>query len=433
MAAGAATPAVRHHLRRRRARGREDAQRWRERLGHAGVARPPGPVVWIHGASVGESLSALPLIARIRRDWPDLNVLVTTGTVTSARLLAARLPEGVIHQYAPVDLPAAVTRFLAHWRPDLGMVLESEFWPNLLDAAQRQGIELILVNGRVSARSYATWRRLRPVIARLLDRFALILAQSEEDAGRLAALGARAPRCLGNLKFAAAPLAADPAVVQKLRRALKERPCWVAASTHPGEEEEIATAHAILARHHPGVLTIVVPRHPHRGPEIARALRHRGLRVARRSGGDETPPPGTDVYLADTLGELGLWYRLAEIAFVGGSLVPKGGQNMLEPARLGCAVLCGPHTANFQRVAEAMLATGGLRRVADAPELAASVSTLLRDSDTRTAMIAAAEHFAEAQSSVLDAVTAALAPHLDRAAAKRGDGPPSPAAAITRF
>ncbi|MFQ5467260.1 MAG: 3-deoxy-D-manno-octulosonic acid transferase, partial [Kiloniellaceae bacterium] len=213
-------PLVRRHLKQRCARGREDPARLGERFGHPGRPRPPGPLVWIHGASVGESLSALPLIERIRADWPDLQLLVTTGTVTSARLMGERLPPGVIHQYVPVDLPGAVNRFFDHWRPALGLIVESEFWPNLLLEARRRRIELALVNGRVSARSFASWRRARPIIARLLAQFSLVLAQSREDVRHLEALGAARALRLGNLKFASAPLEADPAELARLRARL---------------------------------------------------------------------------------------------------------------------------------------------------------------------------------------------------------------------
>ena len=411
----AATPVVRRHLRRRAARGREDPARLAERFGHAGVVRPPGPLVWIHGASVGESISALPLIGRIREGWPDLNLLVTTGTVTSARLMAERLPAGVVHQYAPVDLPAAVDRFLDHWRPDLGLIIESEFWPNLLIQARGHGVELALVNGRISGASYAAWGRARPLIAHLLGMFSLTLAQSREDEAILRALGAREPRRLGNLKFAAPALAADPGELGAWQDALGTRPRWLAASTHPGEEEIVADAHARLAVSQPELLTILVPRHPDRGTGIAAGLRARGLKVALRSAGDPVTAE-TDIYLADTIGELGLWYRLSGVVFVGGSLIPKGGQNLLEPAKLGCAILCGPHMTNFLRVSEEMRRADAIRQVVDAEQLAAVAAWLLEDEAARASMIAAAGDYAAAQASVLDEVAAALKPHLDRAA-----------------
>ncbi len=409
-----ATPLVHHLLRKRLARGREDTARFGERLGRAGAARPKGPLVWIHGASVGESLSALPLIEEIQARWPGLNILVTTGTVTSAKIMAERLPAGVLHQFVPVDLPATVRRFMAYWRPALGIVIESEFWPNMLHAAQAQGVELALVNGRMSAKSFAHWNRVRPAIAHLLNLFSIVLAQSREDLRHLRALGAAQAQHFGNLKFAAPPLAADPAALAALRTAIGTRPCWLAASTHPGEETLAAAAHETLSKTHPGVLTLLAPRHPGRGPEIAEMLAARGLRVARRAMG-QIPESSTDIYLADTLGELGLLYRLSDVVFVGGSLVPKGGQNILEPAKLNCAILCGPHTTNFLRVSKVMAEGGALRRVMDAAELAEGVAALLDDEPARDAMIAAADSYAQSEAGVLDGIVEALAPALDRA------------------
>ena len=419
----AATPVVRHHLRQRVARGREDPARLAERFGHAGVARPPGPLVWVHGASVGESLSALPLVDGIREGWPGLNLLMTTGTVTSARLMAERLPEGIIHQYLPVDLPAAVGRFLAHWRPALGLMVESEFWPNLLLQARAGGVDLALVNGRVSGGSYASWRRFRPLIGHLLRQFSITLAQSREDEAHLRDLGAADPLRLGNLKFAAPPLAADPEELAAFRGVLGERPRWLAASTHPGEEDIVAQVHARLAPRFPGLLTLLVPRHPDRGAGLAEGLRSRGLRVALRSA-HQPVSAEIEVYLADTIGEMGLWYRLCDVVFVGGSLIAKGGQNLLEPAKLGGAILCGPHMTNFLRVSEEMSRADAIRQVVDAEQLAAAVSWLLEDDAAREGMIEAAANYAAAQAGVLDHIIGALKPHLDRAAESTAPGPP---------
>lgn len=410
----AAGPVVRGHLRRRAAGGREDPNRVGERLGIPGIARPAGPMVWIHGASVGESLSALPVIERIRRDWPGLQVLVTTGTVTSARLMKDRLPDGVLHQYIPVDLPGAVRRFLDHWDPALGLFIESELWPNLLSQAKARGIDLVLVNGRMSAASYTGWRRVRPLAARLLGVFDLVLAQSQEDRARFEDLGAPGARCQGNLKFAAAALSADADQLRRVQAALGGRPRWLAASTHPGEEEIVARAHAALTPKHPDLLTIIAPRHPNRGGDIAAYLRAAGHSVARRGAGEPLTET-TDIYVADTIGELGLWYRLCEIVLVGGSLVPKGGQNVLEPARLGCAIICGAHMSNFRRVAESMENAQALRRVTDEAALAATVADLLNNAAARDALATAAAEFAAAEAGVLDEIVAALAPHLDRA------------------
>jgi 3-deoxy-D-manno-octulosonic-acid transferase len=411
----AGRPLIRGLLRRRAKRGREDPRRLGERFGRAGLERPEGPLVWIHSASLGESLSALPLIGRIRKAWPGLNLLVTTWTVTSAELLAKRLPDGVIHQYVPIDLPTEVGRFLDHWRPELGLLIESELWPNLLTVAHERDVELILVNGRMSKASYKSWRRLPPLIRRLLALFSLTLAQTPEDQRHFRDLGAVDPQCLGNLKLAAAPLTADGQELAALTAALGDRPRWLAASTHPGEDELAAEAHARLAERRPGLLTLIVPRHPNRGPDIAQSLSALGLAVALRSAG-EAPSEETEIYVADTIGELGLWYRLARVVFVGGSLVAHGGQNLLEPAAQGCAILCGPHTTNFARIAEDLAAVGALRRVGDMAELAADVESLLDDATLRARMGDAAAAYAMTQTEVLDRVFAALSNSLSRAA-----------------
>lgn len=404
-------PLIRLYLSLRMARGKEDAERFGERLGRPGRPRPDGPLVWVHAASVGESLSMLPLIQRLLDERPGLHVLMTTGTVTSARLMAERLPEGAFHQYVPVDRLPYVRRFLDHWRPDLVLWAESEFWPNLLGEPAARGIPAILINGRVSPRSFAGWRRFEGSIRRLLSGFALCLGQTEADARRLVQLGATGAKCLGNLKFAAPPLPADPGKLEELEKAVGVRPLWLAASTHPGEEETAGRVHGQLLASHPGLLTVIVPRHPERGAGIAAALRASGLAVSRRSAG-EAITPATDIYVADTLGELGLFYRLAGVVFVGKSLAPRGGQNPLEAARLDCALLHGPHMTNFEDIAKALAAAGASLAVDGEAGLAAALERLLGDEGERKRMAAAALALASAQTGILDAVMAELAPFL---------------------
>jgi 3-deoxy-D-manno-octulosonic-acid transferase len=404
-------PVIRAYLGLRRARGKEDAARFGERLGHAGRPRPDGPLVWVHAASVGESLSLLPLLERLVADWPGLNVLVTTGTVTSARLIAGRLPARCFHQYVPVDRLAYVRRFLDHWRPDLALWAESEFWPNMICESTDRGISMILINGRVSPRSFAGWRRFPGLIRELLGRFRLCLAQADADADRLRALGAPVVRSVGNLKYAVPPLPVDDGALAELRRAIGTRPLWLAASTHAGEEEMAADVHRNLKAAHRGLLTVIVPRHADRGAEIAAALRGRGLAVSRRAAGDAIGPE-TDVYLADTMGELGLFYRLAGVAFMGKSLVPLGGQNPLEAARLDCAIVHGPHMMNFEDVSERLKAAGAALRVANARDLETAVSRLLADRAERDRLATAAQSLVAAEAHVLDAISAEITPHL---------------------
>ncbi|MEK7246413.1 MAG: 3-deoxy-D-manno-octulosonic acid transferase, partial [Pseudomonadota bacterium] len=334
-------PIARLYLAGRLARGKENRVRFAERLGRPARARPEGRLVWVHGASVGESLSILPLVARIVETAArPTQVLVTTGTVTSARLMGERLAPGAFHQFAPVDLPGPVRAFLDHWRPDVAVWVESEFWPNLLSETHAREIPMALIQGRISDRSYATWRKMPGLIRRLLEGFSVCLGQSAEDALRLGQLGARAPACVGNLKFMAPPLPADERDMTRLRASFGERPVWFAASTHPGEDEMVAKAHRALEGRHPGLLTVIAPRHPERGEDVAARLKELGFRLVRRSAG-EVPGPDVEIYLADTLGEFGLFYRLARAAFIGKSLVPEGGQNPLEAARLGCPILFG--------------------------------------------------------------------------------------------
>lgn len=408
-----AAPAVAAYLRRRAARGKEDPARLPERFGHASAPRPKGPLVWLHAASVGEATSVLPLVRRLLDERPDAHALITSGTVTSARLIARERHPRALHQFAPVDLPGPVDRFVAHWRPDLVLWTESEFWPGLLDAAARTA-PLALLQGRVSEASFARWRRLKPVIAALLQRFALVLAQSEADAGRLRALGAATARCLGNLKRAAPALPVDDAELTRLKARLGNRPRWLAASTHPGEEDAAADAHAALAHRQPDLLTVIVPRHAERGPEIAEGLRARGLGVGRRGAGDE-PDTASAVYVADTMGELGLWYRLVDLAFIGGSLIPHGGQNLTEAARLGCAVLHGPSMANFAEIAAELQVAGGALEVADAAALTRELARLLlEDPAARARMAEAARAWAASDDQIIERVLAALRPLLLR-------------------
>lgn len=407
-------PAISLLLRRRRAAGKEDMARAQERRGQATRPRPGGPQLWIHAASVGESLSALPLIARLTETRPALRVLVTTGTVTSAGLMAQRLPKTAVHQYIPVDRPAWVRRFLDHWHPDAALFVESELWPNLVSETHARGIPAGLINGRISERSFRRWRRVPGFIGPLLEGFDLVLGQTPEDAERFARLGARNTGCAGNLKFAAGPLPVDELELARARKALGGRTLWLAASTHPGEEEQIAVAHRSLALGRPNLLTILIPRHPARGPAIGKLLDEAGLTHALRS---ENGPvtAATDIYLADTMGELGLFYRLAGVVFVGGSLVRHGGQNLLEPAHLDSALLAGPHTFNFRQIAARMKDAGALTQVNGAADLAVEVARLLAEPALRSSRADAARAFAESEAGVLEALMEQIAPLLARA------------------
>jgi 3-deoxy-D-manno-octulosonic-acid transferase len=407
-------PLVLLYLVRRLARGKEDRARFAERRGVASRARPEGPLVWIHAASIGEAVSMLALIDALLAERPSVSVLVTTGTVTSARLLATRLPEGrAWHQYVPVDRIAYVRRFLDHWQPDLALWVESELWPNLILEAKARGVPLLLVNARMSPRSFAGWRRWPAIIGPILDAFELCLAQDAVQAERLRQLGARRSLCVGNLKAAAAPLPVSQAELVRLAQQAGGRPLWLAACTHAGEEEAAGAAHGVLKQRWPDLLTLIVPRHPARAAAVAAMLRGRGFAVARRSLA-EPITAATDIYLGDTLGELGLFYRLAGIAFIGGSLVPMGGHNPLEAALLDCAILHGPDMTNCAGTARDLAAAGAALAVRDAEELAEVVARLLGDPAERARRAAAGIEAAAGNRAVLAAVMERIAPWLDR-------------------
>jgi len=407
-------PLLPAYLRRRVAKGKEIAERLAERQGH-GAARPAGRVIWCHAASNGEMLSLLPLMEALAKQDQALSFLVTTGTVTSARLLEQRLSPELAprtqHRFLPLDVPRWVARFLEGWRPDLAVIVESEIWPNMLAAADRQGVPMALINARMSARSARGWGWVPGFARTLLGRFALILAQTAADAARFATLAGRPVPCWGNLKYAAPPLPADPAELARLTLAWEGRPVWLAASTHPGEDEIILAAHRLLAPDHPGLLTLIVPRHPQRGPDIAALAAD--LPVARRGAGQDAGP-GIAVYVADTLGELGLFYRLARVALIGGSLVPHGGQNPLEAARLGCPIITGPHHFNFGEIITRLSAAHALVETPDGPgaaqALAATLARLLADPAAGQAMAGAAGALAQDQAGLPGRIATSLLP-----------------------
>lgn len=411
---GAATvlgPVIDAYLRRRIERGKEDPARIAERRGVAGQPRPPGRLVWLHAASVGESVALLPLVERLRTDRPDLVLLVTTGTVTSAATMARRLPAGAIHQFVPVDRPAWVRRFLAHWRPDVGIWVESDLWPVLVTEARAAGVRLALVDARMSDGAFRRWQRAGRLARPLFAPFELVLASSPAQAARFTALGCGDVRFVGNLKAAGAAPPVDAAASEALSGAIGARPAWLAANTHPGEDAVVLDAHRRLAAKRPDLLTVLAPRHPDRGAAVANLAADAGLSVARRSLGD-LPGPGTAVYVADTLGEMGALYATLPVTFLAGSLVPVGGHNPIEPAHAGTALLLGPLMPNNRDAADALIAAGAARAVSDAESIAAAVGALLDDPAAAQAMAAAARRVAADGRAGLDRILAALAPML---------------------
>ncbi len=398
--------------------GKEDPRRRPERLGRPSAARPEGVLVWVHAASVGETNAVLPVIEALGAARPDLSILLTTGTVTSAGLAERRLPERSLHQYVPLDAPEYARSFLDHWRPDLAVFTESEIWPSLILATSERGIPLALVNARLSHRSRRRWQRNKGMSQPLFNRFNVVLAQNERLAMGFSVLGARNVLAVGNLKIDAPPPPVDLGELERLRQALNGRPGFVAASTHEGEEEIIAEAHRELARTFENFCTIIAPRHPERGTAIAERLKDLGFSVAQRSLG-ALPNARTDIYIADTIGELGTLYALSPIAFIGGSLVDRGGQNPIEAVRHGVAVLTGPHRQNFRDAYRTLLRHQGAIEVDGAKSLAAAVTHLLNSQSEMARMRTGATQALATLSGALEKTVATLLDYLPDERLKR--------------
>ena len=403
-ASWSAGPFLKTLTRRRLAYLKEHPTRFRERFGEPGLERPDGLLVWCHCASVGEAVSVLPLIEILLSRRNTWQVLITTGTVTSAELIAGRRVPGLHHQFVPMDAPQFVHRFLDHWRPDAAMWVESELWPNLILETARRNIPMALVNARMSAKSARNWRFASSFARNLLNSFGLVAAQTGAAAERFASLGVTNVIELGDLKLAAAPLAADQTVLQQLQSAVGDRPVWLAASIHAEEIATVAEAQRQLSTKYSGLLTVIVPRHPERGAEWADQV-FSGQNVGLRSRGDDCDG---DVYIADTIGELGVFYRLCPVSFIGGSLSPIGGHNPLEPARLGSAIVQGPHTFNFEEVTTALSRANAIRNVVDAQTLSAVVSELLDDDLARKQMADAAYDCASRNDQIVERTADAL-------------------------
>lgn len=398
-ATGSLEPALPALLRRRVAQGKEDPERLRERLGFASSPRPEGPLVWLHGASVGESLSHLPIVERFARERPELTLVVTSGTVASAALLRKRLPPRAIHQFAPLDGPRSSRRFLDHWRPDLCVFVESELWPNLILGAKARGAKLALLSARLSEDSFRNWARFKGAAREVLGAFDRVLAQDGPTAKRLARLGARDDGRL-NLKYAGDPLPYDAKALDALQAELGARPVVLAASTHPGEDEVVLQAFEALGERSPSPLLVLVPRHVARGPGLAAVAEQHGLGVRLRSAA-EPIDEDVNVLVGDTFGELGLWFRLARTALVAGTLVKGiGGHNPLEPARLDCPAIAGPYAADWAGVYRTFDEAQALVRVSDARQLAAAWAEDLDDARAARARAARARKVAEANADV---------------------------------
>ena len=367
-------------------RGRRDPghrQRWRERFGWIPRLSEPG-VLWLHAVSVGETRAALPLIRALRETDPNRSILVTTTTLTGSRQVREALGDQVWHVYAPYDLPGAVRRFLRQTRPGLAIIMETELWPNLLHQCAAAGIPVLIANARLSERSMRGYARISWLTTPMLQHITLIAAQSQADADRFHALGAPRVQVTGNLKYDLALPEDLPEQGRQFRQEWlgENRPVWIAASTHTGEDELVLDAFARLRESWPELLLLLVPRHPERFDGVAELCRQRGFSVTRRS--ERRPcPVETAVFLGDSMGELLLFYAAADLAFVGGSLVPTGGHNVLEPALLGLPVLFGPHMFNFTEAGKRLLQAGAAWRAGTTAELAVAADRLLTDPELR--------------------------------------------------
>ncbi|MEM5519896.1 3-deoxy-D-manno-octulosonic acid transferase [Sulfitobacter sp. AS59] len=383
-------------------------RRAHEKLGHATQDRQgSGPLIWLHAASVGESLSVLALITRMGLILPRAQFLITSGTATSATLVAQRMPPRTQHQFAPLDAPGPLKRFLRHWQPDAAIFVESELWPQMLRRTHGTGAKMALVNARLSDKSVETWRK-HPKMARyLFGVFDLILTQNDAMAHKMVSMHAPSDRVARgiNLKSMAGPLPVDEDALFDARAALGNRPVWVASSTHDGEEDAVLQAHKALLEEIPDLCLILAPRHPERGDAVEALVTAAGLTCNRRSRGDA---PGEQVYLADTLGELGLWYAMSDIVFLGGSLLPIGGHNPFEVAQAGAAVLSGTHVSAFAETYAQLETEGAAQFVEDGDDLTATLSKLLSTPEDLAKMTGAAKRFVAAQDDQLDGIAARL-------------------------
>ena len=329
--------------------------------------------------------------------------MVTTGTVTSADVMSKRLPESAFHQFIPIDNPIFTTRFVKYWHPDVALWFESEFWPAMLSSIKRKNIPLILINGRISNKSFKRWQQFDFISKELLACFSLCLGQSEEDAYRLQVLGAKSTMCLGNLKYAGLPLPIDEGKRDSMLKQIGKRPFWLASSTHNDEEIRIAKVHKRLKEKFPNLLTIIAPRHPQRGKEIKEQIENLELKSALRSA-NEKITASTDIYIADTIGEMGIWYDIAKIVFIGGSLIPHGGQNFIEPSRVRDAVIVGPHMHNFTDAMNRAKKADAVMQVTDTLELEELLSQLLSNKELLEAKASLAYNWANSEAKVLDGI-----------------------------
>lgn len=420
-------PLLKALLDRRIKQGKEDPVRYVEKMGIISAPRPDGALLWVHAASVGEAQSALILMDKCRAHYPHLRILLTTGTIGSAQLMEKKLPENAIHQFFPLDHPQWVKSFLDHWRPDFVLWIESEIWPNILQEVKSRKIPAFLINARLSKKSLRSWSYVKPFARSILSAFEKILCQTPQDLSHYQALGLTNCHLSENIKYSAKPLGFDKRDFETLSKAVYSRPVWLMASTHAGEEEIACHVHEILKIRFPDILTILIPRHPQRREEILKTCAAYTLGMTLRTEEKKLPHAQTDIYIADTFGELGLFYRLVPLAFIGRSLSDDGGggHNPIEAAQLGCGILHGANIQNLQEIYDEMDAAGAAIRIADEGALAGAVSYLMDDYPQLQALQSRALKFSTDKSHAIDRVMKEILPVLSQTLLRSAINPTS--------
>lgn len=406
------TPAIKLILDRRLKNGKEDPARISERKGIASLSRPAGPLLWVHVASVGEAQSVLSLIDLMLSQNPQLNILVTSVTKTSADLLADKLPSRAFHQYAPVDHPDWVRKFLDHWHPNMAIWVESELWPTMLTFLKKRHIPCALLNAHMSPKSYKNWQRAPAFARQLLSVFLVILAQSKQDADYYREFSIHGVVTTDNIKYAAKPLTFSEHDENVLKQAIGNRPVWLYASSHEGEEDLAAETHRQLSSQFPDLLTIIALRHPDRGPEVLKSLQDKGMKARLRGTNKSLPTASDQVYIVDTMGELGLFYHSSPLALVGRSFSNDGGggHNPIEPALLNCAVLHGPAVQNSAALYREMDEAGAALEIKNKNDLASVILNLLSDTDQLGSLQKRGHDFARQKADVMAIVIDELEP-----------------------
>ncbi len=407
------SPLIRIYLHLRALQNKEIKSRLNEKYGTASLARPQGNVIWVHAASVGEAQAALIIIKKINEQSQNISFLVTTVTLSSANMLEEKLPHNAIHQFVPIDHPDWINKFINHWKPDLALFLESEIWPNILITLKKNNIPSILINGRLSDNSYKNWCRIKTVAQHIFSTFNLILTQSPQDTNRFKEFGANA-HTVGNIKLNASPLAYDKAQFNVIKDAIGTRPFWVYASTHDGEEELAARVHLSLKEKFSDLLTIIVPRHPTRREDIQNKLKIMGLKIAARGDDKKLFSARDDIYLVDTMGELGLFYRLTTISMIGRCFSHDGGggHNPIEAAQLNSIVLTGPNIQYQHNLFTPMFEKNAAIQVHTEEELVKTLSLLFSNKDKREEYLSNTKDFMNSLENIIDTILAEIKPFL---------------------